>query len=123
MGDRISIQFVNSILPDWYNKSVVLFSHWMGKDLTTKVKIYLTIIGKYDSKVQTMPFDRREPQVIMVDFIRWLTKDEDRIDGDLHLGFNENDGDNSDNGHHIFDLAINKEVKGGKSDDEQDKDN
>ena len=41
----------------------------------------------------------------MVDFIRHLTKNMDRIESNYYMGKDGNDGDNSDNGHYVFDLT------------------
>ena len=96
MGDRISIQFVNGS-----EKSVVLFSHWGGIGFRDSAIRYVETLPKGS---QTTPLDRREPETVMVDFIRFITKNEEKVDSDLYLGFNETDGDNSDNGHHLIDL-------------------
>ena len=101
MGDRISIQFVKE-----EQLSVVLCSHWRGKDFLKDVKKYLKGLGKTETKLY--PLDRREPQTIMVDFVRYLTKDLQRVDSDLYFGFNKNDVDNSDNGHFYIDLKTGK---------------
>ena len=81
-------------------ESVALFSHWRGQEFLNEVKNYLTElnIGRPQSS-QIDPLDRREPDTLMIDFIRWLTKDMDCVEGDLYLGKDGDDGDNSDNGH------------------------
>lgn len=96
MGDRISIQFENG-----GEKSIVLFSHWGGRNFLKEAKEYIKNLPKKDSY---SPLSRREPQTIMVDFVRHITKSFDRIDGDFYFGATENDGDNSDNGHFIIKL-------------------
>ena len=98
MGDRISIQFVNGDM-----KSVVLFSHWGGKGFLTEAKRYAKDLKSKKSGC-VMPLDRLEPQTVMVDFVRHITKDMDRVESDLYFGFDEGDGDNSDNGHHKINL-------------------
>lgn len=50
--------------------------------------------------------DRFESDVVMVDFIRYLTKDLPRVDSNYRL---TNEGDNSDNGH--FSIDIEKEIE------------
>jgi len=99
MGDRISISFKNK-----KSESVVLFNHWGGREFLGVVKDYLKEIGEYDKNIIQTPFNRREPETIMVDFIRWLTKDEKRIDSTIYLGKDQEDGDNSDNGHFTINL-------------------
>lgn len=109
MGDRISFSFVNGT-----EESVAFFSHWRGESLLESVREYLKQLKKTLKKRNTphmSPIDRLEPNTVMVDFIRWYTKDDEIIDGDLYLGKDENEGDNSDNGHHQFDLIL--EVKNG----------
>jgi len=104
MGDRISIQFKNK-----KELSVVFFSHWDGKHLIEKVEQYIKELNK-DTKKGAIdyPRDRREPNTIMVDFIRWYLQDSGRTKSNHYLGATENDGDNSDNGHWVFDLINNK---------------
>ena len=107
MGDRISIQFVNN-----NDKSVVFFDHWAGRSLLQEAQDYLAELNAEKSdNGMLMPLDRREPSVVMLDFIAWrATKHGDnpplkRIRGSWYLGVDENDGDNSDNGHWCFDVS------------------
>ena len=107
MGDRISIQFVNN-----NDKSVVFFDHWAGRGLLQEAQDYLAELNAEipDSRV-SMPLDRREPSVVMLDFIAWRATKHGynpplkRIRGSWYLGVDENDGDNSDNGHWCFDVS------------------
>ena len=100
MGDRVSIQFKNGS-----DKSVVLFSHWGGISFTRLVEDYYRELKLYIKKNgNTDPIGRMEPSTAMVDFIRVATRNMDRVTSDLYLGVDENDGDNSDNGHHVMDL-------------------
>ena len=99
MGNRISIQFQNE-----NEKSVVLFSHWGGTDFADDAKNYVAELVEEVGDKEMNPLDRLEPGIVMVDFIRHITKNETRVESDLYLGVSENDGDNSDNGHHIIDL-------------------
>ena len=55
-------------------------------------------------KGQVSPLDRLEPNTVMVDFIRYITKNEKEIDSNLYLGKDSNDGDDSDNGNFCIDL-------------------
>jgi hypothetical protein len=103
MGDRISIRFVD----EHGNKSATLFSHWGGKDFLNTINTYLDELY-YDSAVNNVlsPLGRKEPETVMVDFIRWLTKTEERIYGNYYIVPTPNDGDNSDNGHYDVILSI-----------------
>lgn len=97
MGDRVSIQFEKN-----GEKSVVLFSHWGGMEFVEHAKNYVNELIKEVGTNETMPLERLEPETVMIDFIREITKEEKRIMSDLYLGATENDGDNGDNGHHII---------------------
>lgn len=102
MGDRISIQFENGI-----DKSVVLFSHWGGTKFLKKAERYVIKLKKEiatNTLLDGMPLSRLQPQTVMVDFVRHITKKLNRVDGDLYFGFNSGDGDNLGNGHHIIKL-------------------
>ncbi len=99
MGDRISIQFQNG-----KEKSVCLFSHWGGESfLETAVSYVNTLMREVKGK-ESGPLDRLEPNTVMVDFIRYITKGMKRVESDLYLASTEDDGDNSDNGHHVIKL-------------------
>ena len=109
MGDRISIRFIN----DNY-KSPVLFSHWQGTSLLEDVDVYLTELREEISLLDhpnSQPLDRLEVGTVMVDFIRWLAGRElggvprKRITSNFYLGEDEDDGDNSDNGHVDIDVT------------------
>lgn len=98
MGDRISISFKNG-----FNESVCLFSHWGGKEFLEDAKQYVVDLEK-EREGSCNPIDRLEPETVMVDFIRYLTKDMKRVESDLYLGASQHDGDNSDNGHFTINL-------------------
>ena len=107
MGDRVSIQFVNG-----NDKSVVFFDHWAGKGLIEEAHDYLIELNAESSDGRiSMPLDRREPSVVMIDFIAWraskhgFTPPLRRLRGSWYLGVDENDGDNSDNGHWLIDVS------------------
>jgi hypothetical protein len=111
MGDRISIAFKNK-----GRTSVVLFSQHMGKTIQIKVNEYIhqlkqQLLTRLDNKRCCFPIDRLEPEIVMLDFIRWLTKNEQIIETDLFLGKHRNDGDNSNNGHWIYDLKNDKWIR------------
>lgn len=107
MGDRVSISFVSG-----NDESVALFNHWGGRGFVRLAKEYVrelkkeVVIGRADSKrsyQMSGPLSRMEPNTVMVDFIRWYANNHvekgDRIWSSLYLGKDDNDGDNSDNGH------------------------
>lgn len=98
MGDRASIAFKNGD-----EVSVVLFSHWGGMGFVKQAIAYAVRL-KDSRKSNTYPLHRCEPATVMVDFIRYLTKDKELVNSDLYLGKDEYEGDNSDNGHHIIDF-------------------
>lgn len=100
MGDRVSIQFVHE-----GEYSPVLFSHWGGKELVKDIKRYLQGINTGGAFT---PLDRLEPGTVMVDLIRYLTKDLVVVDSDYYLAINVEGGDNSDNGHYLFNLEDGK---------------
>lgn len=95
MGDRISIQYQNGD-----EKSVVLFSHWQGKDLLRKVEEHYRTVVKplHDQNGRSIPLSRMEPNTVIVDFIRYIVGGK-IIGNDLYLVSKVSDGDNSDNGH------------------------
>jgi hypothetical protein len=102
MGDRVSISF-----SDGREVSVVLFSHWGGMGFVKQAQDYIKELNEYirtKPKGISFPLDRKEPSTVMVDFIRHITKNEERIESDLYLGAIPEDGDNSDNGHFIIDV-------------------
>lgn len=106
MGNRVSISFV-----DGKRESVVLFSHWGGKEFVLRACEYVMKLRKMGEK----PLENLSPQKVMKDFIREIKKDttrekngrcwgEDFRNGDIYLGKNYLDGDASDNGHHAINL-------------------
>jgi hypothetical protein len=107
MGDRISIQYKNGD-----EKSVYLFSHWQGKALLNIVKEHYEKVVKplHDQNGDQVPLSRMEPCTVIVDLIRYIVKDHpfEPIATDIYLTASESDGDNSDNGHYIFDLVTGK---------------
>ncbi len=108
MGDRISINFVNGA---W--TSPALFSHWQGTSLLDDVETNLDELWEEIDAMEhpnSEPLDRLEPGTVMVDFIRWMaerevSKTRNRITHNFYLGKDEEDGDNSDNGHVEIDLS------------------
>lgn len=105
MGARISIQFKKD-----KEKSIVLFSHWGGNEFAIKANDYIKELKTEQSQNPNSindPLNRLEPNTVMVDFIRYITKNLTRVNGDLYLGAEENDGDNNNYGHHIINLNKN----------------
>tara|TARA_Y100000034_G_scaffold82481_1_gene98841 strand:+ start:497 stop:802 length:306 start_codon:yes stop_codon:yes gene_type:complete len=100
MGDRVSIQFVKGS-----EESIVLFSHWGGMIFVEEVKKYIEVLKDEVRNNEITPLDRLEPNTVMVDFVRHITKDEDRINDDLYFGKDSGEGDNSDNGHFRIEVS------------------
>jgi hypothetical protein len=105
MGDRVSIRFINA----HDTHSPVIFSHWGGMDFVEcAVQYSLDLIAERTG--QLAPLDRLEPRTVTCDFLynidRYygLMAKEHRIDSDIYIGVDENDGDNGDNGHFDIDL-------------------
>jgi len=96
MGDRVSVSFVNE-----GRESVTLFCHWGGKGFVTEAVAYLKDLHRELEKRDHNgdPIGRLDPETVMVDFIRHMTKDIKMVTSDLYLGKDQSDGDNSDNGH------------------------
>jgi len=99
MGDRVSIQFKRG-----KELSVVLFDHWGGMGRVTHAQKYADELKMLSRQIGSMPLGRREPQTVMVDYIRDITFNLPRVESSLYIGATENDGDNSDNGHHVISL-------------------
>ena len=104
MGDRVSIQFKNKD-----EESVLLFNHWGGVGFVKEARKYVGQLKKIlkarvISKNNYYPIDRLEPATVMVDFIRYITKEKDLIESNLYLGKDEDDGDNSDRGNYVIRL-------------------
>lgn len=123
MGDRVSISFSN-LHEGWTERTVspALFHHWGGMDFVNQAYAYVRELKK-EINGSFQPLDRLEPGTVLVDFLRYYTaevvayqkgsnsgkrkahqkpyyKNPNRIYSSLYLGRDENEGDNSDNGHH-----------------------
>jgi len=97
MGNRISISFKNG-----NDESVYLFSHWDGMDFKKDAlkfvdELYKSINTECNGAVSN-PISRLEPNTVMINFINWKFP-KGLIKGNYYLGKDEEDGDNSDNGH------------------------
>jgi hypothetical protein len=103
MGDRISIQFEG----EYEEKSIVIFEHWAGKNMISGVREWLKDIDKrvpYKKGVNGRgPIERREPCYAICDFIAWYSAK--YPNNSMYLGATEFDGDNSDNGHYIYNFV------------------
>ncbi len=105
MGARVSISFKHKD-----EESVTLFHHWGGEDFPKLVDAFLSEMSDLAEEQRKKtpsfsdPFSRMEPAYMMVRFIAWLGKN-DLYSDSMYLGKTENDGDNSDYGHHAFDLS------------------
>ena len=113
MGDRVSIQFAKKV-ENFFDKdnpreekSVVLFSHWGGMTFVQYALEYAKNLSKEIEEATGLkgkPLGRMEPNTVMVDFIRDATEDKERVESNLYLACDQDEGDNSDNGHWIIDL-------------------
>jgi hypothetical protein len=102
MGDRVSISFKTG-----KEESVVLFNHWGGKEFASEALDYAQDLMDIRTG-EVEPLDRFEPNTVMVDFIRHITKTMARVESSLYLGKDQNDGDNSDNGHFVILFDVKK---------------
>lgn len=104
MGDRVSISFKLG-----EDESVALFSHWGGMAFVDDAKEYVRDLQAYVANRPnasfSQPLDRLEPETVMVDFIRHITKCMDRVESNLYIVSDESGGDNSDNGHYVINLG------------------
>lgn len=99
MGDRVSVSFKQGD-----EESVAFFSHWGGMSFVATAKKYAKDLIKKHEGETSYPLNRLEPRTVMVDFIRHVTKNQEAVQSDLYIGKDGEDGDNSDNGHHIIEL-------------------
>ena len=76
-------------------------------EFVEKARDYVEDLKKEVKGKHCEPIDRLEPNTVMVDFIRYITMGfgQQRVTCSLYLGVDGNDGDNSDNGHHIIKLV------------------
>jgi hypothetical protein len=90
-------------------ESVALFSHWGGMGFVAQAENYVNELRQHIANRPNpgviQPLDRLEPETVMVDFIRHITKDMDRVKSSLYIVPDKSCGDNSDNGHHVIDLG------------------
>ena len=111
MGDRISIAFSDRNpceSPDPV-ESVALFSDWDGLGLLRNAIGYIIELNVHiEENNDRHPLDRLEPGTVMTDFIVKELGKLQRITSNYYLGKDKTDGDNSNNGHFIIDLANNR---------------
>lgn len=100
MGDRISISFKKGEC-----ESPVLFSHWGGEAFYERALKYTVELIKERRGEATLPLDRLEPGTVMMDFIREITDNSERVSSNLYLERSKEMGDNSGNGHRVIDLG------------------
>lgn len=108
MGDRVSIRFTKGYNTD----APVIFSHWGGVGFVNAAISYAKDLVDENLAIRTLtPLDRLEPRTVTCDFIFNIGKyyyldssHTHRIDGDIYLGKDEYDGDNSENGHFNIEL-------------------
>ena len=120
MGDRVSIQFVDS----QDTETPVLCHHWGGKWFPQAALKFAKDFQKQMKSKRaggcSTPFSRMEPRVILVKFIEAIafqTKDEDNgLDGvkgigtSVYLAVDTQHCDNSDNGHFVIHLDPTKPI-------------
>jgi hypothetical protein len=99
MGQRTCVQFRTD-----GRLSVALFSHWGGQEFLDEARAYAADLVRERSGA-VLPLDRLEPNTVMVDFIRHITREMTRVQGDFYLGANEREGDATDFGSHVIDLS------------------
>jgi hypothetical protein len=100
MPNSVSIQFAYR-----GGVSAVLFSHWGGIEFVEEANEYARcLIDEAAELGDEDPLYRLEPKTVIVDFIRHVTRDLDRVVHDLYLGVSEKDGDNGTWGHHVVRL-------------------
>ena len=138
MGDRVSISFKDND----GDESVVLFHHWGGTDFPKVAldwfKGFKKDINSTAKKNSSNPTTRFEARNIMAQFIGFLSKipyskeclgfekdekgesiiskpiyHDEHLSHSIYFGKDQNDGDNSDNGHYVIN------TRDGKMQDDQ----
>ena len=108
MGDRVSIEFVD--VDDRDEDTVVLFNHWGGDAFVDTAQMFISDLNECSEQGWGDPITRREPRVMMVQFLAWLTKkdyypnitDNGFMSRSLYFGKDKDDGDASDRGHYVL---------------------
>ena len=101
MSESVSIQFKkgNEI-------SVALFSQDDGPELVEEAQRYAKRLMAACGNSACSPLERFQPNTVMVDFIRYLMKEQNivLVESNYYLGQDETCGYNSDHGNHIIDF-------------------
>lgn len=99
MGDRGSITVVNSLILE--GPQPVLFRHWGGNEASME-KLVKRLRETLPEETHIDPYTRREPSSCMALLVKLAVE----TDGySAYVGRSREDGDNSDNGHFVLDLA------------------
>tara|TARA_R100001594_G_scaffold136986_1_gene179680 strand:- start:516 stop:905 length:390 start_codon:yes stop_codon:yes gene_type:complete len=113
MGDRVSISFKDN--DD--DESVALFHHWGGTEFP---KVAFDWFREFKKSLKSMT--RLESRNIMAQFVQWLGQrghyrecigfeegkfdkplySDELLSHNIYFGKDQNDGDNSDNGHYVI---------------------
>ena len=101
MGTRVSISFKKGD-----RESIALFDHWGGMARVKHAESYVATLRAEVAGQSAWPLYRLEPETVMVDYIRAITRGWERVISCLSVGHMDNPmrGDNSDNGHHVISL-------------------
>lgn len=100
MGNRASVSFKKG---KWV--SATLNSHWDGKGLFAAARKCVKELKRNAHKYRGLPIGRGDPDTVMVEFVRQLTKDLPIVDGNYRLVPSPDDSDNSDQGHVTIELG------------------
>ena len=93
MADSIAISFV-----DDHNESLAVYFSWGGRWRLVLAHAYLRELRE-DRSVKDGPLARLDPGAVLVDFLREVTHDLERVDGGIYLATVDNPY-GPDHGHH-----------------------
>ena len=115
MGDRVSISFKSDYGDS--GETPAFYSHWDGMELVQGVTEYVKWLDKTITERgggSLNPIDRKEPDTVLVDFIRWYLNEKKLtlVEGNYYLAADGEVGYNSDNGHFCYDLKKGKFLQG-----------
>ncbi len=103
MSDSISISFRNGD-----EESIYLFHRQDGEDFLDRAQEYINNLPPDEEG--GWPLDRREPQFVMVDFIRIETEGKGPVTYH-YVGKDSSEGDNWNNGHFVIDCSLGGEAR------------